>query len=1223
MKWNTDMEEAFEILKRSICEDVCLAFPDYGEGAEPLELYVDASGIGAGACLAQKQDGDVRIIAYASTTFSEAQRHYSTIERELAALRWGVKALRPFIIGSPFILHTDHQPLIYLNNMKIIDSRLARTLEDLADFNFTIQYTPGKDNSAADALSRLYDSSCVHQSSEVTFEPDKLPPGLMIIEKVLGGGDCLFESLNILASRVALAKPSCESALALRQLLIDELMRRHEQYHIVMNRDQRKQLRLMRSAGQLPCAEVLYAFGYLFQCVVLVHYGSDQVVTFIPPMCQDGADKPRVHLQCLSGIHYNPVTELKEYNYCATPLHSIVDNPNRSDVCDASIDEFGQVEELGSLGAVETPFVEELTWCFAHRRCHSASLMLSFKESQYCALFDTGAQVSCITRQLIIDNQLIIQEDPKYVVVGLGSRQTVSLGVIDLLLEIPGVCCFVHQYIVVPDSALPCCILFGADFMMSHNLILDCSRLNYQQGDRVGFFKTDPAIVDAAQGSVALYASRLSLEVQEICVGSNSYGLHFEVEPLDGGLALSALLAWEEVQQLQRRSTMLTLLRKTLNSGNSGKWPQLISQFKKHHSNLRVEDDIVVYHSSKSVVPVITFKVLVELMLVVHYNMSHIGRQKLLEMVRQQVWHPSLGKVAGDITSSCDECQKVKISSMVVPPTFKVQTTAPFEMVVVDVVNLPRSAGYSACLVAADHHGKWLSVMPLSSKTSASVALAFETGVLPKMLRCPEKVLSDNGPEFVGSPFNDLLSSYGITHIYTTPNHPPSNGLAERTIRTLTELLRVDSGSREKWTSWLTRAVMIYNTTYHVALEKSPAEFLLQQSHAMVSSPILSTEERAKWREGNPSFGTFKVGQKVLKRNVITGNDTTNKFKERFSGPYAVTKVNSNGVTYQVQNCGTQVEIRAHHGQLKRYVEPPKYLRDHPYYKSLQEDSKEQEAYADQIPAGTAVELLLSTSTDSPESSFHGFSDNSGEVESVMEGASSGSGNADESYLTGAEQDAADSVEGSIRRMVCESLEAEERNPFLMTFPNYLNKGYYSLNCTYGSSDKIGQTLDNAGFESHLGLPSEFVEDLWEFSSGEDQPSFEGFSTRLLQVDAPAVKSIVARGPGTELALNLYISSDKLSVSGVVSTPRVEETFGGSLLQMLEDMVTNLNHQAKLCRPVIQSPPALKQGEETDWAAAVTSSVRSPIRTRSSGAVPILPNVQRPPIEYTEVRFCY
>ena len=71
------------------CQSLTLSFPDHSDQAEPMELYVDASSIGAGACLMQSQEGHSRPIAYSSVAFSPAEQRYSTIERELLAIRWG------------------------------------------------------------------------------------------------------------------------------------------------------------------------------------------------------------------------------------------------------------------------------------------------------------------------------------------------------------------------------------------------------------------------------------------------------------------------------------------------------------------------------------------------------------------------------------------------------------------------------------------------------------------------------------------------------------------------------------------------------------------------------------------------------------------------------------------------------------------------------------------------------------------------------------------------------------------------------------------------------------------------------------------------------------------------------------------------------------------------------------------------------------------------------
>ena len=90
------------------------------------------------------------------------------------------------------MIYTDHRPIVYLNNMKLVESRLARTLEDLSDFSFTIKYCPGTENVVLDALLRL---SKIQEEQEV-HRDGWLPPGLRIIRRVDGGADSLFETLQ-------------------------------------------------------------------------------------------------------------------------------------------------------------------------------------------------------------------------------------------------------------------------------------------------------------------------------------------------------------------------------------------------------------------------------------------------------------------------------------------------------------------------------------------------------------------------------------------------------------------------------------------------------------------------------------------------------------------------------------------------------------------------------------------------------------------------------------------------------------------------------------------------------------------------------------------------------------------------------------------------------------------------------------------------------------------
>ena len=111
IEWTPEMHKSFDELKNQLIADVQLSFPDYSEDAQLLEVFADASSKGVGAFIGQQQGETYKTIAYASTTFSPAQVRYSTLEKELCALRFAVKTFRPFLLGVKFVLYTDHRPL--------------------------------------------------------------------------------------------------------------------------------------------------------------------------------------------------------------------------------------------------------------------------------------------------------------------------------------------------------------------------------------------------------------------------------------------------------------------------------------------------------------------------------------------------------------------------------------------------------------------------------------------------------------------------------------------------------------------------------------------------------------------------------------------------------------------------------------------------------------------------------------------------------------------------------------------------------------------------------------------------------------------------------------------------------------------------------------------------------------------------------------------------------
>ena len=151
-EWTSDCHIAFTRLKSTLTEAPVLAYPQFGH---PFLLETDASGLGLGAVLSQKQmDGTTRPIAYASRTLQPHESNYGISELEALGVVWAVKHFRHYIYGHQCTVYTDHEALKSLLNTPQPSGKLARWGMALQELDLDIQYRPGKTNSRADALSR-------------------------------------------------------------------------------------------------------------------------------------------------------------------------------------------------------------------------------------------------------------------------------------------------------------------------------------------------------------------------------------------------------------------------------------------------------------------------------------------------------------------------------------------------------------------------------------------------------------------------------------------------------------------------------------------------------------------------------------------------------------------------------------------------------------------------------------------------------------------------------------------------------------------------------------------------------------------------------------------------------------------------------------------------------------------------------------------------------------
>ena len=150
--WDDRCQRSFEELKVFLTTTPIVRASNW---QLPFEVMCDASDFAIGVVLGQREDGKPYVIYYASNTLNEAQRNYTTTEKELLAVVFALDKFRAYLVGSFIMVFTDHFALKYLLTKQDAKARLIRWTLLLQEFNLHIKDKKGVENVVADHISRL------------------------------------------------------------------------------------------------------------------------------------------------------------------------------------------------------------------------------------------------------------------------------------------------------------------------------------------------------------------------------------------------------------------------------------------------------------------------------------------------------------------------------------------------------------------------------------------------------------------------------------------------------------------------------------------------------------------------------------------------------------------------------------------------------------------------------------------------------------------------------------------------------------------------------------------------------------------------------------------------------------------------------------------------------------------------------------------------------------
>lgn len=268
---------------------------------------------------------------------------------------------------------------------------------------------------------------------------------------------------------------------------------------------------------------------------------------------------------------------------------------------------------------------------------------------------------------------------------------------------------------------------------------------------------------------------------------------------------------------IKQRTSKDSILRKVIQYIRFG-WRDLnledtMKHFYRKRDELSVENGIVMWQGRMVIPQTLQRSVLKYL------HRGHPGISSMRALSRFYVWWPSMEEQIETFVKTCTRCQQNRPHSQELPVFNWSLPENVWERVHIDFAG-PFKGSY--WFVLCDAFSKWIEVKPMKNITTRNTCKVLNE--IFSTFGVPQMIVSDNGPQFTSSEFEDYCKTQGILHIRSSPYHPRTNGLAERLVRTFKT--RMASENNEVLPSRLHEFLFNYRNTPHSTTGKAPSEIM-------------------------------------------------------------------------------------------------------------------------------------------------------------------------------------------------------------------------------------------------------------------------------------------------------------------------------------------------------------------------------------------------------------
>lgn len=290
-------------------------------------------------------------------------------------------------------------------------------------------------------------------------------------------------------------------------------------------------------------------------------------------------------------------------------------------------------------------------------------------------------------------------------------------------------------------------------------------------------------------------------------------------------------MSLEEIKSASQADPEFDEVRKCL---RTEEWPQSpeIRPFYNVRHELSVQDTLLI-RGTRIVMPRKLRQATLKLA-----HEGHQGVVKTKQLMREKVWWPGIDQEIESAIKQCIPCQVQRPKPPPEPLKMSTMPTEPWNVVYADLCG-PFPTGESL-LVLVDGCSRWPEVEIMVSTTTSALINRLEK--IFALHGIPEKLTTDNGPQFTSEELKEFLVTNGIKHRRVTPYWPQANAEVERFNRSLEKSVCAAHAEGRPWKRELYKFLLNYRATPHLTTGVSPSQLLFGQT-IRTKLPHLNTDE--------------------------------------------------------------------------------------------------------------------------------------------------------------------------------------------------------------------------------------------------------------------------------------------------------------------------------------------------------------------------------------------